>query len=94
MYDLEVDQPSFRASFLPMRSFDEHAPLFTDYYRAWDEKRYDDVNRLTLEIRKLRVSIEDEDGQLHYSSDPNLRPIKSIAAVRIKAREICFRPLD
>ncbi|MBA4148147.1 MAG: hypothetical protein H0X66_08520 [Verrucomicrobia bacterium] len=94
MFDEEFDQPSFRASFLPKRSFDEYAPLFTKNIRAVAEYNIDELNRVSQEIDKLRISMESEGGQLHYSSDPSLRPFKRITAVRIRGREICFRPLD
>ena len=93
MSDLEVDMPSFRARFEPTPAFHQFESLFVSLDQAFDEKHYDRTSQLNEEINKLKISIIDDDGQLHYSSDSSAPPHGRISYVRIRSDEICWRPL-
>ncbi|MFN3408287.1 MAG: hypothetical protein ACK45B_04795 [Limisphaerales bacterium] len=92
MSQMEIDMPWFYARFSPNASFAKYAALFGNLDQAYDEKRYDDVNRLNNEINKLRILIPDENKQVLFSTDQNDKPIQRIRSVRILGNKIMWRP--
>lgn len=89
--NMEVNIPWFSARFDPAPSFAEFESLFENLDHAHRKKSGDEVHQLHDTINQLRISIEDEGGQLLFSSDPSESPNQRIATVRIRGNTIMWQ---
>ena len=90
--NLEIDMPSVRLRFQPTSSFAEFALLFESLDKAYDERRYEDVDQLSNRVDGLKISVRDERNRLVFSSDSSSNPVQRIAAVRFRGNELIWRP--